>query len=95
MSAAVQESSLTIGTATAVALASNGLVGNGLLGRAGIIVFNAGGGGNVYLGGPNVSIGTGIALASNASPITINTPSGAAVYGIASLAGTVVRIIEF
>lgn len=90
MSAAVQESSINVGTATPVALGSNGF-----LGRAGIVVFNAAGGGNLYLGGPNVTITTGLALASNATPITINTPEGAALYAIGNQGTSVAKIIEF
>ena len=89
MSNAIQESSYTIGT-TAVSLGSNGFVG-----RAGITIFNAGGGGVLYVGSGGVTIGGGISLASNATPLQLPTPEGAAVYGIASLAGTLVRIIEY
>lgn len=86
---AIQESAQTVGT-SATALGSNGFTG-----RAGIVVFNAGGGGVLFLGGPNVAIATGLALASNGTALTIQTPEGAAVYGIASLAGTLVRVLEF
>ena len=90
MSAAVQESSINVGTSAPVALGSNGFPG-----RAGVVVFNAGGGGNLRLGGPNVTVGTGLALASNATPITINTPEGAALYAIGDFGTAVAKIIEF
>lgn len=90
MSSAVQESSINVGTATPVSLGSNGF-----LGRAGVTIYNAGGGGNLYVGGPNVTIGTGMAIASNATPLTISTPEGAAVYAIGNQGTSVAKIIEF
>lgn len=89
MSAAVQEFATTVGT-SAVALGSNGFQG-----RAGITIFNSGGGGVLYVGGPGITIGNGIALASNNTPLTINTPQSAGIYGISSLAGTLVKTLEF
>lgn len=89
MSAAVQDSAQTIGT-SAVALGSNGFVG-----RAGISIYNTGGG-TIYVGGPNVAIGTGIALGSNNyPPYQQPLPQNAAIYAISTNPGTVVRIIEF
>lgn len=86
---AIQESAQTVGN-SAVALGSNGFNG-----RAGIVVFNNGGGGTLFVGGPNVTSATGMAINSNSAPVTFSTPEGAAVYGVASLAGTLVRVIEF
>lgn len=90
MSSFLQDSAVTVGTASPVALGSNGFQG-----RAGITIFNNGGGGVLFIGGPNVTVSTGVAIASNAAPLILNTPQGAAVYGIGSLAGTQVRVIEF
>lgn len=86
---AIQESTQTIAPGTAVALGSNGFIG-----RAGITVFNGGGGGNLFLGGPNVTPATGIAVASNAS-VTIATTQGGSIYATSTLAGTVARLLEF
>lgn len=85
----IQNFQQTVGT-SAVALGSNG----GLAGRGYITIYNAGGGGVLFVGGPNVAIGQGMAIASNATPLQFPTPQGESVYGIASLAGTVVSTIE-
>lgn len=84
----VQEFAQTVG-ASAVALGSNG----GLQGRTKITIFNNGGGGDLFVGGPNVSTATGVAVHSNAS-LTLDTPQATSIYGIGSLAGTLVRTIE-
>ena len=90
MSAAVQDSAITLNSSSVpVALGSNGFQG-----RAGVTVFNAGPG-NIYLGGPAVTTATGLAVASNATPVTVSTPEGAALYAVTSATGTVARIIEF
>lgn len=83
-----QDSTQTVGT-TAVSLGSNGYVG-----RAQITVFNGGGGGNLYIGGPNVTTATGFSIASNASA-TFATPQSGTIYAVASLPGTIARILEY
>lgn len=86
---AILESAITINSATVpVALGSN-------QGRSQISIFNSGGGGTVYLGGSAVSIGTGIALASNGTPFLYPTPQGELIYAVTGAAGSIVRIIEF
>ena len=85
----VQQSAQTVGT-VAVALGSNG----GLQGRTYITIFNAGGGGNLYAGGSNVTTADGVAFASNATPFTFSTPQGESIYGISNIAGTLVKTIE-
>jgi hypothetical protein len=84
----IQESSITVG-ASAVALGSNSFTSGS------VTIFNMGGSGAgiVYLGGPNVTAGTGAAIASNASPQTYPT-SGGKVYGISNSGNQTVRVIE-
>ena len=73
------------------ALASNSMP----TAAARVIVHNMGGAasGIVYIGDEEVTVSSGVALASNATPLTINT-AGGTVYAISQTEYQTVRILE-
>lgn len=86
----IRSASISVGT-TAVALASN----SDLRSSPRLIVANMGGSGAgiVYLGDATVSSTTGLALASNAAPLGVNT-GGGPLYAVSGGGTQTVRILE-
>lgn len=84
----IRAASISVGTASAVALASNSLPRS----SSWIYVQNGGGGGNIWLGDSTITVGHGVSVASNAG-LQVNTGSGP-LYAIGDQGTATVRILE-